>query len=1734
MVDLTETSGFSQSSLPPDDSYNSLGVSPVSATPTLPDTSAQTYAKAAAYGIPGLGVGMIDSMGQSLGLLKDDTVQNTLNGLSTPGSGGFADFYARNREPLRMGGEIVGLALPGTIALKVLKSVRYATEVGALGSALKNSTAVRMLLGSSADLTTLEQGVADAVLNARRSQGIFAGRTLALPTVLTAKRDYYTARALESVRQTVAFEGAYRALYNNSELLSPADYTLTDQVKWGAVGLAGQVGMDFAVGRYAVRSLIKAQNARAVTGVNASLFTSSLERNVSNVIFRPNDRGPGVTYFAALKNQRQGLITASGDATFAANTAQDTAQFDAIIKKNLDDMTTDPHLLLPKSKLSDGQAQLGVSALKKDDSLFLFATKLGQLPADQAEFYGQLDDFRSAATKKFGTDQMIYQVMGGDKVKFDAALDDYNAHMAVANEIHYVIENDGRYNVYSNRAANWLDTNNFDNMNRTTFTDSTIKRKNANGDMVDGTRSQLNVKGDVNFALQDDFNTVMSSQGGNADVFDNQAKIPNLSQADYSGLYAAGSRMIAEWKPVENQRFILNEKLPWRQVEMTLALAKGKSAAANLIDYGGLFKNSQDAEFFVLNNKYKEFTKLMPSTENPPLTGIGSSLLRRNKLTPAQVIQRLNLPEPVGMEPHPLIKFFGAAQAESQPDLYAMFDNPSMYGGQADHPLALLKAGVKEQVEGPVNGELNLNGPLLGQAQADDRGNVIPAVKPIFVAATSTPTLSLSEANLHGMIETNRDIQLSRLFSINPQLAPLVSMVTTKLTDLPATNIARNVQSLFEGVASGRGLVTAQDRVAEQFPVLKAAALISQDTEKAIDTHVAALSAPVLTPQVGKVLKSKPDLFDFNRIEQAYRHGWEIEAPEPSESGGFQFRLKEDSVINQRLLAQHFGSTDIDEEASGLMPDMSISARKQGYIPLVVSQDAGTLAQEISSMSRQSGIENNALRNALGQSGIKIRDFHLPSPELNREGTWFVKNSSDNVVATYTGGLSPDNRRRAIDAASKLSAATDEVHTAIPLSVVKLQHQTFDDHFFDVIDYSDQLAKDGAIKGGLVRSEIDTGPETLSAMVKSLHQQFLNVGTRARAAIFEPELNYAKQVSQTLENPASMGEINIFDRYQATLLSRTPQAPTGNFAKVYGAFETAGDRALSWVYSHYAEMTAGSQASIDGARGLRRLINKQSLEDEIAGFKSQAGNFSPFEDTQDFLESTYRERTPPSVRQLTAKLAVVSSSLSLRVLDVGTAINNLLGTVATGPAVVAGLRRLSNESHQDWIDRTAAWGTQLVDGISTFSPMKAMSNVSRAWWNGELTEPMAAAAKLGYFDPEYSALAKVLANPQYGGKGNFAQWVDKASYLADHSEILSRKIAWGMGYKIGKELHGFDDERNAYLFANNFLNDMIGNYNPKNKPAMFQGAIGLPLGAFQTYMFNFYRRVYGYIERGDIRSIAAQYAVQASLFGAKSVPGWGALNATLFNNYDGSDDLGTRLERKLPPGVSELLLNGSLSGLPAIFGHDSPAFYTRGSVDFTQPVPTIFDASRAPPIQFLAETFQGIKATLQNIFSAGGFSRQQQEEILANFTTNRALKTIAEMAANAKTDQRGEVIQYGTRDLLHVAQLFTGAAPSSTRHLQEAYVKQQAVEFTQSDMRNQLNAKTRALIRSGSFDTSDFQDIVQAYVHAGGNPAYLGEWLRNSQLMATTPKAITKMDELARTGKWLEFLNTMTTIQQHQ
>lgn len=1703
------------------DTLNTQAAQEPNTTPAhfgTPDQLAmESISRAATYGLPGLAVGLVDTLGQSVGLLNDNTVSDTLK--QTFGPGGFGDWYARNQKPLRTGADIVGMFIPYTLGLKVLKSARIAREAfvaGEEGSAafrsFADSGAVRALLGSSTRLSELQSAVSAAATDAGSQIGVFTGRTLASAELTASKVALYKGQALESIRQASIFN-AGAALFNSDPVLFPQDATSSDYVKWGAETTGIQVGVDFLAARFAAGRLVR-------RAWNAIEPLSGMTAEIPKTLFRPGQRGPGLAVYSAARNDIlvESNAAPSAAATLRSNLSTDTTLIDTIRKDNLVAMAEDkyPIPFVKSANLELSQHAVLNGLLDSNPTALVTAKKLSDLPASKNRFFTDIRGAKDALQEKFQAEvAKLGEFPDPDAV--DAIHAKYAPLNSALNDTRIVLEGDGALSLYGTRADNWLDHNSLSSISASNITEK---------QMVAGREIKVP-------------KTVWAADSVNGKPIsinnDFEIKMPgNMQPLDHSALQAVVSKAVQDWKPAKTQAdIVLSPDRPWQELAAIATAAEKNSQLEHFVKLGAGFNDMNDVIFHIVNERYKEWSDLVPNIAHVDPSVVAPTKMARFMRTPAQALQQVMIPQGLFEQTSPLTEFFVGAHAGGVKDLREIFPQATTntLGMGKENPVGLLQASLRETV-GETNPKVTY--PLL------DNSFQQTGVKPVLIHASAIPDLTRSDAVITALADGVRQEVLQKLASVTPEQAPLINTVMSTVGGMPVIDQARHVENLFANEVHGLGILTAQDRVNENSPTLKAMAMVAQTLDRATEIHIAQRLAP-LDPFSAHLLNKNntADLLDLTRINHAYRHGFVVDHAEyDAATGTAKYVLDQEDPRNRIALARYFGNGAVpsqEDESLLYLPDMSLSARKRGAAtgniePLVVSEKAAKSADMISEFEIQQGAENNVLRTLAGKSPITLRKWHLPTPELYQEGTWFVQNSVGKNVATYTSRTVGQNEARAKEAATQLSTVTGEKHIALAAETVQ-QNAILDDTYFELVDYSDQLRKSAPAYGGLVRTEIDSGPETFKAMLKSLNRQYANVALRARALLFEPQLNYARQAAAVTAGGVvtqATKETNIFNRYLATAFSQPTRATAGITAQAYGKLENVVDAALNitnvaWLQGRDAAKASKLEAMVKGS-----MTDPKNYKT----YQEAAESWSPFKNAVDWMESTYQERPPAKLRSMVGFASKLSNTMAIRFADPGMALLNIFGTLPVLPTVVAAMRQRPGELAAEYANRVGLWGVQHAEGVTTFSAMKAMIKGSRDFFNGKLKTALEEAVRVGDLSPEYHTLDAAMAAGT-GGKGKFEKFVDGASWLTDHSETWSRRFAWGVGYSMAKDLFKVEDNRNAMLFAQNMVNEVIGNYSAQNKPGMFQGALGVPLGAFQTYMFNYYRRLFGYIENKDMRALAVQYALQTSLFGAAGTPGWNVFTNHIVANETTSDTLESRLDRNLPPLASELLLHGTFSSIPRLVGVDPMAFYTRGSVDMNQlpPTPLTYasDPSRGAPIANLINIAGAMKDTMTNVLQ--GFSVQQQEELLAHYSMNRSFKRVMEMAANATVDARGQVIESGIRDAAHIAAGLMGTVPAQTRILQDAYYKQRTVEVLQTSLRNDLNMRTRAMIRGGNFDLSDLQGAAAAYLRSGGNPAYFGSWLRNNAVIATQSRTDLKLKALLSRPDGIEFANMLAAMQ---
>src|SRR3546814_447916 len=195
------------------------------------------------------------------------------------------------------------------------------------------------------------------------------------------------------------------------------------------------------------------------------------------------------------------------------------------------------------------------------------------------------------------------------------------------------------------------------------------------------------------------------------------------------------------------------------------------------------------------------------------------------------------------------------------------------------------------------------------------------------------------------------------------------------------------------------------------------------------------------------------------------------------------------------------------------------------------------------------------------------------------------------------------------------------------------------------------------------------------------------------------------------------------------------------------------------------------------------------------------------------------------------------------------------------------------------------------------------------------------------------------------------------------------------------------------------------------------------------------------------------------------------------------------LQARYGTALTDLILYGTFSSIPKIFGSDGIALYTRG--DINPRVPAFLDPSQAPVWNLAETTMQGIGKVIDQMMPGGvGVSDQTLMETLGTYLTNRPLKGAFELAAGYSVDRRGNVISDDVRNNLSVVSRFMGLRPLNEAKMMDVLRRQKTTELSQLEKRTRLREGLKTAFRGEDIDTDMLIGAIEDYEHSGGNPEY--------------------------------------------
>lgn len=1239
----------------------------------------------------------------------------------------------------------------------------------------------------------------------------------------------------------------------------------------------------------------------------------------------------------------------------------------------------------------------------------------------------------------------------------------------------------------------------------------------------------------------------------------------NLGTADHFDmlrLYRLGQRAIPEIAKFKNP-IVLAKKPDWFQLDMIEEVLKA-NPEANVVFPQGMTRESAQVESLV--QKAEALKKWQQQSVNDSMKAPKKGETFEGNLSKLRV--RYNLPR--------LTAYERGVLNESESPVEQLLRGINLYG--ADEIRKMPLADIKKTVAGfkrlgdmaPVTAKDMES--LAGNSfryMLDDSGQPI---KPLIAYKRAFNEASWSTDHLAERLAANNIAKVQIL--TNAKADPITKAVTDSVMNSADFDMAARthelgdtqIQGSITGVApqnpfgAARNALVSSEWRDRDSPIMLAATRLREGVNRQIRDYMKVTVEAAFGDSLS-LLKNPRNASSKVLLDQfhTFRSGWDVSAkPVKTESGFWGFTLNQ-TPENKERFKEVFG-TDLVEGQQLLSP-----AGKA-----VVLDDLGiSIQQRFNSVTETVRQMKNTLLRANGRNEIATRQWFTPPPGTKGKYLGFVLGPDGRVVPNMTVIEStPEAFARSRDALMPELNKKGMGYLFRTQEEIRDFASIWDKAQMDFIDPGTTAIQPGKkARGGLAGGEVRVG--AFAESMEYIQDSFLRHGDDMVETLMKDQINAAKArsaiASEITQNKASVTRNiqnrSIYDYYLENLTGSSKLASEKSFVgRLYNTVEGTLDKFLEAGTPPVSKVWLATNEWIGRRVPWDKSVQARKDFDALA---AKLGPHMPFESTAQMLERQGAGATPPTVAGITGKLNQFTAAILLRVAEVAHPIMNLSGILNAMPSVVRHVSPKSGENLKEFADRVghSAMIFNLPDGSATsvLDMGKISSRAFKRAWSRESHADYEYMVRQGFLSQEVAEFQR-----QFGAIKGKSEWnkfftgdpgakgfkskglVGWASILSDKSEDFSRSWGHMVGLEVADTL-GISSREAKHAFAHDIANKMIANYSPHNRPEVFQGALGAPIGLFQSFILNYYQRMFRYVETKDMQAFATQMATQGSLFGVTSLPGWSQFNS-IMTDSKGGDDPESGIWGRFGPGAGDLLGNGVLSNIPKIFGGEGVDLYSRGDVNPRIPgvptgngtladsIPGISSAVKMAggAVEMLNLAWRGIGEGL-GLFKQEnpGMSATRFAEVASNVMANRPIAGMIEQffAGGNDTDKYGQVVTQ-TKGFAETAYRLIGLRSERQSNDLRAFYANKNAQSLQAAQKEGLREATRSAMRAGKWDA--LPDIFNRYVETGGDPRYWRRWLKDNYEAATVTRSERQLDELmndeSRVGDMVRLMDAGVSI----
>lgn len=801
---------------------------------------------------------------------------------------------------------------------------------------------------------------------------------------------------------------------------------------------------------------------------------------------------------------------------------------------------------------------------------------------------------------------------------------------------------------------------------------------------------------------------------------------------------------------------------------------------------------------------------------------------------------------------------------------------------------------------------------------------------------------------------------------------------------------------------------------------------------------------------------------------------------------------------------------------------------------IVLDQRGLDVMQRFQGLFREILVDRNRVRSSMGLSDTRLKEWYTPPPSTARK---YVAFTFDEFNQPVPGGAIIASTKSEFD--SMIQAANRskaDKHRILTREQIGAANDLYDRAQMDWIDPGSVV---NPAKGQTGALSMDTvNPFAIEDTLNWVKGQFEQLGNGVVRSMFDSQLSIARMrgaVDSTLmdkgrglKDSIKSAYRTIWDEYEGTLLGkRAEQMGKSITGTIMQPIESFIDAALETVWPG---MVVYPRSQVQGwIQDLGRLTGAK-FSGKAKSFEALArelGPYTPYKNAVDYAEQTLKIVRPPDVKAISNEMNRLTASLVLRWMEIPHAAMNMIGIIATMPSIVKSGRAPLMTSLNHKAGRVGVVDTMRIMIESTRDLFKKSRHADWDFMvkNGDTTQQVAEFNKQISLIKDQTTWQRVMygTGSDKGKKGAKGVYTERGidgliSWLSDSTENWSRTWAHFAGLRLA-DYHGIQGLEARHSFARDVANSAIANYSPQNRPELFHSAFGSMFGLFASYMQNYNQRLFRWLENKQYADVGNQLALQASIFGVASLPGYKQIESMMLAAGAGQLEEGAEatltdhIYARFGPEVGSAIAHGGLS-LANI------ALFARGDMNYRE---LSFDPTQIMAGMGLAKQVATGMTEAANAILTGTAVENPQAltEILARNMPNRMIKGWLTVLANdgKDIDSLGQVTAE-TKGFFESSVRMLGLRSTRQQAEVEAFYSNRRMQERESNRMEKLRIETRSLLRQDGWENR-IQEIFDSYVATGGMPGHFRTWIRDQLRAATGTRGMNDLTKAMRSDKSL-------------